>query len=65
MPDCRPGGPLDIRFDREGDSVVLRFSDAAHGGGMSLYFPSPAWAQVFLDELASQLADIDLERVFG
>ncbi len=65
MPDCRPGGPLDVRFDRDGESVVLRFSDAAFGGGMSLYFPSAAWAQVWLDELATQLADIEAEQVFG
>lgn len=65
MPDDRPGGPLDIRFDREGDGVVLRFSDAEHGGGMNLHFPSAAWAQVWLDELATQLADIEAEQVFG
>jgi hypothetical protein len=65
MPDHRPGGPLDIRFDVEDGRVVLRLSDAEHGGGMNLHFPSAAWAQVWLDELATQLADIEAEQVFG
>ena len=65
MPDARTGGPVIAKFEEQDGGVVLRFDDAQSGGGMRLHFPSPAWAQTWLDELGTQLADIEADEVFG
>jgi hypothetical protein len=65
MPDDRPGGPIYTSFERAGAGVALRFSDASSGGGMVLHFPTAARAQLWLDDLEGQLAEVETHRVFG
>lgn len=65
MPDCRSGGPVGFSFEHGAAGLVLRIEDLACGGGMTLHFPSPAWAQLWLDDLGRQLNELEHDEVFG
>ena len=44
---------------RTADLVELYVEDTEHGGGVRMQWPSPAWAQAWIDEVARCLADLD------
>ena len=65
MPDHRSGGPVAVTFQHTGGVVELRIEDLSCGGGTTIQFPTAAWAQTWLDELARQLAELEHDEVFG
>lgn len=66
MPDARPGGALNLQWSRLASGhVELYLQDKEHGGGTRIQFQSPAWAQVFIDDLERNLAELSVDEVLG